>query len=188
MSTQVPNSMIIKQSRRHGVWGHVKAGDFYLYPALTFHFPPIQFNTHQLDSVPGDWRLRFNQNLTTTRLKLALFNDVGFGFRMRLPGKLYTSIEDIFKTAQGHTSRVVPSEYANIGFPADTSTALFVEPDEEMVYQYLAKYNEQRRQRLGDWRPAKPPMANNVIDLIDHMDINTNIDTRDIQDRLRKIG
>lgn len=151
--------------------------NFKPYPLIWFDFMPFTFNTHQLDG----WEMRFKQKTTKSRMYLHFYNKRGFGFRLRLPAKLYYDINDVFNS--------IPR---NINPRSSESSVVNVRNGKEpMSFEEAAAAERQAiLERIGDYRGEKVDLPDNVVDFLDYLKEPKPIKTTDemVEDIARQIG
>lgn len=154
----------------------IHAGYFTDYPNLTFHFPPMKFDTHQMAQTQEGWTIKIKQKSRYSRPRISVYNNAGFGFTLRVVGKDYTSAYEIFREIN-RTYRIEQSEHANINkVPApiikQVTCTRYVDryvPMKVDLHTAIQNEIEATMARLKDWRPDKPFMEN-VIPIEEFLD------------------
>jgi hypothetical protein len=141
-----------------GIRAQVVSGDFWRYPQLLFIFPPLRFNTHEMDL--HKWRMTIRSKSTHSRVHLSFYNENNFGFRVRIPTGHYLTLQDVFRVAE--KSFVVRKDSSNTWHSAQPT--IYITPEKNDFVSEMEKDNAKIRERLGDWRPGKPNREN-VIDI-----------------------
>jgi hypothetical protein len=148
---------------RGGIEGVIRSPRFKDFPPLIFQMPPVIFSTHQMDGEGMNWTMTIRQKTAQSRVKLKLYNEDKFGFRIRLQAGRYQCLEDIFiAAAQGFVL-----EDTEMGLMKSTPRERIVIKETVRVERValdidtiLAEWNENALIGLGDWRPGKPDMKN----------------------------
>lgn len=153
-----------------GLQAIIRSGRFQDFPAIVFHFPPIKFNTHEMDQA-GQWTMRVKQKSCSGRLRVTITNEDDWGFRFRLPARKYTMLEQVFEAA----SRCYEIELDASGlFKTVPKTRTFFQteyverPASEAVQEditiALERHNQQTLEALGTRRAKRlEPDLTNVI-------------------------
>ena len=129
-----------------------KLYDFKSYNPVEFNIPPVRFSTHDMN----DWVMEFRQKYKLSRMFLHFHNQKNFGFRIRLPAKVYSSINDIINAIP----KIVVFESSFQSFKT------IIEHDFESVLK-----SEQKRivEELGDYRGSERQLPDNVVDFSDYL-------------------
>jgi hypothetical protein len=158
-----PQLLFERNYHHGGVHAIVRSGRFRDFPALEFLFPPIRFNTHEMDT--GDWMMRVKQKHAISRPHISFTNENNFGLRLRIKKGMYETLEDVFLALE-NGFKVEESEHATFK-TVPREKILYVDRD---LTEALEIDNRRRLMALGEWRPGKSkPDLENVIPITDYI-------------------
>ena len=199
-------TMFFDRNYRAGMEGIVRTGRFRDMPNVVFSFPPMKFSTHDMDHA-GDWTMRIRQKTAISRPWVALYNEDGFGMRIRLKAQHYRTLEDVFEQmvrgyrvemcehSMAFKSMPVPVVHVHPAKTWEVEATLHVDNtgvahDPIDLVELVRRDNDRRLAELGDWRSGKPSMENviNIEDYFERLTKEPNPQPLDIRDLLEKFG
>lgn len=122
--------------------------------------------------------MEIKQKTSKSRLYIHVHNKKNFGFRVRLPGKVYSSIEQIFDalaeaSRQGlsvQLSQMSVTNVVEVPYKVKVEVTKLVEvPQENSFETAMQRERERILTEIGDYRGTPVVLPDNVIDFSEYL-------------------
>lgn len=166
------------------------------YIPIVFNIDPFVADTRQMQE--AGWRMSVKQKTYESRMYLNFTNKKNFGFRVRLPPKVYRSFTDIFVALDHYVSDVEFSQVSELNIRVvKTIEYMDREVIKNVIINRVSSFEEvmqNERERImnviGDYRGEVVELPDNVIDLSEYLKEPKKIESSEVffNELLQKIG
>lgn len=160
-----------ERNYRQGLYGYTEK--FKSYKNILIDFSPFNAWTHSFEGL--GWRMEFRQKTTRSRMYLHFKNNQGFGFRIRIPAKFFSSINEIFYTLYDNGTMIYSSENAVLTMRKEIhytpiKEKQYVYVKEQQTFEEALKFEHERiMNEIGDYRGIRKELPDNVINFSDYL-------------------